>query len=69
MIMGLAKGPGRVDGSLIGVQEDLGFLLFFFACQKVQRIQAVVIRLVATGDIRDTVGEDFVIEGIQKDCP
>ena len=33
MFMGVAKCPGGVDGSLVGVEDYLGFLLLFFACQ------------------------------------
>ena len=42
MFMGVAKCPGGVDGSLVGVEDYLGFLLLFFACQAIQLVQAVV---------------------------
>ena len=35
MAVGLAKSLGRVDSSLVGVEDYLGLLLFLFSCQPV----------------------------------
>ena len=32
LTMGLAKSLGRVDSSLVGVEDYLGLLLFLFSC-------------------------------------
>ena len=65
MAVGLAKSLGRVDCSLVGVEDYLGLLLFFFACKAIQNCKAIVIRLVVAGNVCDAVGKDLVIEGVQ----
>ena len=65
LTMGLAKSLGRVDNSLVGVEDYLGLLLFFFACKAIQNCKAIVIRLVVAGNVCDAVGKDLVIEGVQ----
>lgn len=64
MFVGVAKCPGGVDGSLVGVEDYLGSLLLFFARQAIQFVQAMVIGLVISCDWRDTVGNDLVVECI-----
>ena len=64
MFMGVAKCPGGVAGSLVGVEDYLGFLLLFFACQAIQLVQAMVIGLVISCDWRNTVGNDLIVECI-----
>ena len=64
MFMGVAKCPGGVDGSLVGVEDYLGLLLLLFACQAIQLVQAMVIGLVISCNWRDTVGNDLVVECI-----
>ena len=69
MAVGLAKSLGRVDSSLVGVQDYLGLLLFLFACKSVEDSKAFIVWFVAAGDVGDTVREDLVVEGIQQDRP
>ena len=64
MFMGVAKCPGGVDGSLVGVEDCLGSLLLLFTGQAIQLVQAMVIGLVISCDWRDTVGNDLVVECI-----
>ena len=64
MFMGVEKCPGGVDSSLVGVEDYLGLLLLFFACQAIQLAQAMVIGLVISWNRRDTVGNDLVVECI-----
>ena len=69
LTMGLAKSLGRVNGSLVGVQDYLGLLLFLFSCQLIQNSQAIIIWFVAASNICDTVSKDLVVKGIQEECP
>ena len=69
LTMGLAKSLGRVDGSLVGVEDYLGPMLFLFSCQLIQNSQTVIVGFVATLNICDTVSKDLVVKGIQKECP
>ena len=43
MAVGLAKSLGRVDSSLVGVEDYLGLLLFLFSCKVVEDSKAIVI--------------------------
>ena len=67
--MGVAKCPGGVDGSLVGVEDYLGSLLFSFAHPLFQLFKAVVVWLIASPLRCDAVGQDLVVEGIQEDRP
>ena len=51
------------------MEDYLGLLLFLFTCQAIEGGEAVVIRLVAAGNVGNAVSEDLVVEGIQQDCP
>ena len=69
MFMGVLKSPWGVDGSLVGVEDYLGPLLLFFACQSVKFVQAMVVRFVVSGNRWNTVGDDLIVEGIEQQCP
>ena len=69
MTVGLAKSPGGVDSSLVGVEDYLGCLLLCFAHKAFQNLQTVVIRFVAAGDRGRFVGNDLVVERVQKNRP
>ena len=69
MAVGLAKSLGRVDSSLVGVEDYLGLLLFLFACQLVYYSQAIIVGFVTSGNIGDAVSKDLVVEGIQENRP
>ena len=64
LVMGLAKSLGRVDSSLVGVEDYLGLLLFLFSCQSVKDGKTVIVWFAAAGNICDAVRKDLVIEGI-----
>ena len=51
LVVGLAKSLGRVDSSLVGVEDYLGLLLFLFSCKIVEGRKAIVIWFVAAGNI------------------
>ena len=67
MFMGVAKCPGGVDGSLVGVEDYLGFLLLFFACQAIQLVQAMggdtLCSCCATGQRFYPVSDNFSVAG------
>ena len=69
LTMGLAKSLGRVDSSLVGVEDYLGLLLFLFSCQLIQNSQTVIVRFVAALNVCDTMSKDLVIKGIQEKRP
>ena len=69
LTMGLAKSLGRVDSSLVGVEDYLGLLLFFFPCQLIQNSQTIIVRFVAALNICDTMGKDLIVKGVQEECP
>ena len=69
LTMGLAKSLGRVDCSLVGVEDYLGLLLFLFSCQLIQDSQTIIVRFVAAMNICDTMGKDLIVKGVQKECP
>ena len=69
LTMGLAKSLGRVDSSLVGVQDYRGLLLFLFSCQLIQNSQTVIIWFVAALNICNTVGKDLIVKCIQEKSP
>ena len=69
MSVGLSKSLGRVDSSLVGVEDYRGRLLFSFVYQLFQNVKTMVVGLVASGDGCDAVGQDLVVEGIHQDRP
>ena len=69
LTMGLAKSLGRVDSSLVGVEDYLGLLLFLFSCQLIQNSQTIIVRFVAALNVCDTVSKDLIVKGVQKKCP
>ena len=69
MTVGLAKSPGGVDSSLVGVEDYLGCLLLCFSYKAFQHLQTMVIRFVAAGDRGRFVGNDLVVERVQKNRP
>jgi hypothetical protein len=62
--MGLAKSLGRVDSSLVGVEDYLGLLLFLFACQTIKDGKTVIVRFITSANIRNTMSKNLIIEGI-----
>ena len=66
LAMGLAKSLGRVDSSLVGVEDYLGLLLFLFSCQLIQNGQTVIVRFVAALNICDTMGKDLIVKSVQE---
>ena len=63
--MGLAKSLRRVDSSLVGVEDNLGPLLFFFSCESVQDHKTVIVRFAVTWNIANAVSKDLIVECIQ----
>ena len=66
--MGLAKSLGRVDSSLVGVEDYLGLLLFLFSCKIVEDSETFIVWFVAARDVGNAVSEDLVVEGVQQNC-
>lgn len=69
MLVGLAEGPGGVNGTLVGVEDYRGCLLLFLSHKQFQLFQAMEIRLVAAGYTGRLVRQDLVVESIQQDRP
>lgn len=61
--------PLRSRRPLVGVEDYLGLLLLFLACQTVKLVQTVIIGFVISCDWRNAVSNDLIVECVHQQRP